>query len=245
MLSQELARLCSSELSVLPQRVWLVRMQGCKKEVFPAALREKSPHWVALSCDAHLLFAKEGKIRQPCTVSLSDSVSCEQFFIVLHFCAGNSVCVCVLLAFVCEREIWRWNLCCVFVCVCVCARLLSSSYPLAMYCSRSICLCWPLSLPLSLAPSRFLSVIFACLFSLFLSLHFSLAHSRAHAHTHIRAHTHAHARTRAHTPTHATTHTRTHTHTHTHKSVHARVCAFVRVCECVHVCMCACVCVCA
>jgi len=89
MLSQELARLCSSELSVLPRRVWLVRMQGCKKEVFPAALREKSPHWVALSCDAHLLFAKQGKIRQPCTVSLGESVSCEMFFNRSAFLRGK------------------------------------------------------------------------------------------------------------------------------------------------------------
>jgi len=66
-----------------------VRKQGCKKEVFPAALREKSPHWVALSYDAHLLFARQGKIRQPCTVSLSDSVSCEQFFYRSAFLRGK------------------------------------------------------------------------------------------------------------------------------------------------------------
>jgi len=29
-----------------------------QKEIFPAAIREKSQRWVALSCDAHLLFAK-------------------------------------------------------------------------------------------------------------------------------------------------------------------------------------------
>jgi len=26
--------------------------------VFPAAIREKSQRWVALSCDAHLMFAR-------------------------------------------------------------------------------------------------------------------------------------------------------------------------------------------
>jgi len=66
-----------------------VRKQGLQKEVFPAALRKKSQHWVALSCDAHLLFARQGKIRQPCTFSLGDPVSCDLFSIDQHFCAGN------------------------------------------------------------------------------------------------------------------------------------------------------------
>jgi len=65
--------------------------QGCNKMVFPAAIREKSQRWVALSCDAHLMFAREGKIRQPCTFSLSDPVSCGTFLISQHFCAGNSL----------------------------------------------------------------------------------------------------------------------------------------------------------
>jgi len=59
--------------------------------VFPAAIREKSQRWVALSCDAHLMFASSGRIRQPCTFSLSDPVSCGTFLISQHFCAGNSV----------------------------------------------------------------------------------------------------------------------------------------------------------
>ena len=56
-LSQELVKFCISELSVLP----LVEVslgggdQRCKKMVFPAAIREKSQRWVALSCDAHLV----------------------------------------------------------------------------------------------------------------------------------------------------------------------------------------------
>jgi len=32
--------------------------QGCNKMVFPATIREKSQRWVALSCDAHLMFAR-------------------------------------------------------------------------------------------------------------------------------------------------------------------------------------------
>jgi len=48
--------LCS-ELSVLPQVE--ANLSGgdrrCKKMVFPAAIREKSQRWVALSCDAHLV----------------------------------------------------------------------------------------------------------------------------------------------------------------------------------------------
>jgi len=48
--------LCS-ELSVLPQVQ--VSLSGgdrrCKRVVFPAAIREKSQRWVALSCDAHLV----------------------------------------------------------------------------------------------------------------------------------------------------------------------------------------------
>jgi len=47
----------SSELSVLPQVE--VSLSGgkrrCKKIVFPAAIREKSQRWVALSCDAQLV----------------------------------------------------------------------------------------------------------------------------------------------------------------------------------------------
>jgi len=76
-----------------------VRKQGLQKEVFPAALREKSQHWVALSCDAHLLFARQGKIRQPCTFSLGDPVSCDLFLINLHFCAGNSAPAFLLVSF--------------------------------------------------------------------------------------------------------------------------------------------------
>ena len=58
--------------------------------VFPAAIREKSLHGVALFCDAHVMSASSGKIRQPCTVSLGDQVLSETFFSSQHFCAGNS-----------------------------------------------------------------------------------------------------------------------------------------------------------
>jgi len=58
-LSQELAKPCISELSVLPQVE--VSLSGgdrrCKKMVFLAAICEKSQRWVALSCDAHLVSA--------------------------------------------------------------------------------------------------------------------------------------------------------------------------------------------
>jgi len=58
-LSQEFAKLCISELSVL----LLVEVslgggdQRCKKMVFLAAIHEKSQRGVALSCDAHLVSA--------------------------------------------------------------------------------------------------------------------------------------------------------------------------------------------
>ena len=58
-LSQELAKFCISELSVLPLvEVSLSRGdRRCKKMIFLAAIREKSQRGVALSCDAHLVFA--------------------------------------------------------------------------------------------------------------------------------------------------------------------------------------------
>ena len=71
------------------------RTMGCraitkyKKMVFPAAIREKSQRGVALSCDAQVVSAKSVGIRQPCTKSRSESASCETFFSVQHFCAGN------------------------------------------------------------------------------------------------------------------------------------------------------------
>jgi len=54
---RECQALCT-ELSVLPQIEGAsCEDRGCKKMVFPAAMREKSQRWVALSCDAHLVFA--------------------------------------------------------------------------------------------------------------------------------------------------------------------------------------------
>jgi len=61
--------------------------------VFLAAIGEKSLRGVALSCDAHVMSASSGKIRQPFTVSLGDPVLSETFFSSQHFCAGNSVSV--------------------------------------------------------------------------------------------------------------------------------------------------------
>jgi len=58
--------------------------------VFPAAIREKSQRGVALSCDAHVMSARSGEMRQPCTVLLGNTVSCETFLTSQHFCAGKS-----------------------------------------------------------------------------------------------------------------------------------------------------------
>jgi len=71
------------------ERVVSCEHRKCKKMVFPAAIREKSQRGVALSCDAHVMFASSGKIRQPCTFSLSDPVLVRDFLISQHFCAGK------------------------------------------------------------------------------------------------------------------------------------------------------------
>jgi len=63
----------------------------CKKMVFPAAIREKSQRGVALSCDAHVMSAKSGKIRQPCTETLGDSVFERNFFNKSAFLRGKLV----------------------------------------------------------------------------------------------------------------------------------------------------------
>ena len=41
-------------------------IESAKKMVIPAAIREKSQRGVAMSCDAHVVSAKSGGIRQPC-----------------------------------------------------------------------------------------------------------------------------------------------------------------------------------
>jgi len=80
--SQGLAKSCISKLSVLPQSE--VSLSGederCKKMGFPAAIREKSQCWVALSCDAHLVSAGLGRIRQPCSCSSSEWDLVRTFF---------------------------------------------------------------------------------------------------------------------------------------------------------------------
>jgi len=40
--------------------------EDAEKMGFLAAIREKWQRWVALSCDAHLVSAGQGRIRQPC-----------------------------------------------------------------------------------------------------------------------------------------------------------------------------------
>ena len=59
--------------------------------VFPTAIREKSQRGVDLSYDALVMSASSGKIRQPCTFSLSDPVSCEQFFYRSAFLRGKLI----------------------------------------------------------------------------------------------------------------------------------------------------------
>jgi len=63
--SQGLVKPCIPELSVVPQAS-VGEAKRCKKMVFLAAIREKSQCWVFLSCDAHLVSAGLGRIRQPC-----------------------------------------------------------------------------------------------------------------------------------------------------------------------------------
>ena len=90
--SQELAKLCVRWSYLFQtERVVSCERRECKKMVFPAAIREKSQRRVALSCDAHVVFASSGEIRQPCTFSLSDLVLVRTFFSSQHFCAGNSL----------------------------------------------------------------------------------------------------------------------------------------------------------
>ena len=87
---QELAKLCVRWSYLFQtERVVSCERQECKKMVFPAAIRENSQRGVALSCDAHVVFASSGEIRQPCTVSLGDSVSCEIFFNRSAFLRGK------------------------------------------------------------------------------------------------------------------------------------------------------------
>ena len=57
--------------------------------VFPAAIREKSQHGVALSCDAHVMFASSGKIRQSCSRSSSEWDLSRTFSKHSPFCAGK------------------------------------------------------------------------------------------------------------------------------------------------------------
>ena len=63
--SQGLSKPCISELSVLPQSEASIggEAERCKKMVFPAAIREKSQCWVALSYDAHSVSAGLGRIK--------------------------------------------------------------------------------------------------------------------------------------------------------------------------------------
>jgi len=60
-----------------------------QKIVFPAAIREKSRCWVALSYDAHSVSACLGRIRQPCFPSLSDWILVRTYLKHSPFCAGN------------------------------------------------------------------------------------------------------------------------------------------------------------
>ena len=72
--SQGLAKLCISELSVLLRSEASLDWEDerCKKMVFPAAIREKLRCWVVLSYDAHSVSAGLDRIRQPCVRSSSE-----------------------------------------------------------------------------------------------------------------------------------------------------------------------------
>jgi len=54
--------------------------QDAEKMGFLAAIREKSQRWVVLSCDAHLVSACQGMIRQPCFQSSSEPNLVRTFF---------------------------------------------------------------------------------------------------------------------------------------------------------------------
>ena len=54
--------------------------EDAEKMGFLAAIREKSQRWVALSCDAHLVPAGLGRIRQPCFQSSSEPNLVRTFF---------------------------------------------------------------------------------------------------------------------------------------------------------------------
>jgi len=81
------------------EQVFSCEQRKCKKMVFLAAIREKSLRGVALPWDAHVMSASSHKIRQPCTVSLGDSVSCVNFFNRTAFFARET-----------RRESYKYNL---------------------------------------------------------------------------------------------------------------------------------------
>ena len=64
--------------------------EDAEKMGFLTAIREKSQRWVALSCDAHVVSAGQGRIRQPCVQSSSGTKLVRTFFEYPPFCAGNS-----------------------------------------------------------------------------------------------------------------------------------------------------------
>jgi len=71
------------------ERVVSCEQRKCTKMVFLVAIREKSLHGVALSCDAHVMSASSGKIRQPCTRSSNEWVLSRTFSKHSPFCAGK------------------------------------------------------------------------------------------------------------------------------------------------------------
>ena len=96
--SQELAKPCVYRvICCSTERVVSCELRKYKKMVFPVVIRQKSHRGVALSCDAHVMFASSGKIRQPCTFSLSDPVSCEIFFFKSAFLRGKLIYIHVYI----------------------------------------------------------------------------------------------------------------------------------------------------
>ena len=71
------------------ERVVSCEQRKCTKMVFLDAIREKSLRGVAISCDAHVMSASSGKIRQPYTRSSSEWDLSRTFSKHSPFCAGK------------------------------------------------------------------------------------------------------------------------------------------------------------
>jgi len=104
--SQGLAKPCSSNLSVFPQteaEPVVGFADGRRKWGFSAAFREETLYLVAPSYAEHSVFTGLGEIKQPCFRSLSDWILARTVFnvrhlrgkIYLHQCEQNRVYACL------------------------------------------------------------------------------------------------------------------------------------------------------